>query len=443
MLKTISRRKFIKSSSAFGLFIILPASVLVKPGKAAPSDKLNIAAIGFGDKGAFNAKSMESENIFAICDVDSRRVDTGLKTYPLAKGYSDYRKLFDEEKSIDAVMIATPDNSHAVITMAALERGKAVYCEKPLTHDVYEARKVAQAAKKAGVATQMGNQGMASEHMRIVREMIEDGAIGDVREVIYWTDRPVWPQGMSKPKESQEVPSNLDWDIWQGPAADRPYHPSYLHFVWRGWQDFGTGAIGDMGGHLFGGLFYTLGLRPPEYVEGASSDLCSGWRSVANKDSYPRASIVRWRFPATGTKPAIKLSWYDGGLKPERPELLEDNRRLAESGTFYIGDKGIIYNTRLLPETKMKEYKMPEKKYPRSVGHYEEWLLAAKGQGDGCGSDFEKAGLATEAALLGNIAIKSELSGERLCWDHENMKFTNNDIANSYVQRQYRQGWTL
>jgi len=443
MLDFISRRKFIKSSSAFGLFSILPACVLVKPGRAAPSDKLNIAAIGFGGKGPLNIKRMESENIFAICDVDSRHIAKGVKAYPSAKGYCDYRKLFDKEKSIDAVMIATPDNTHAIITMAALERGKAVYCEKPLTHDVYEARKVALAAKKAGVATQMGNQGMASEKMRIVREMIEDGVIGDVREVVYWTDRPVWPQGMLRPKDSQAVPSYLNWDIWQGPAADRPFHKSYLHFIWRGWQDFGTGTMGDIGGHLFGSLFYTLGLRPPEYVEGTSSRLTGGWRHVTNNDSYPRASMVRWRFPAVGNKPAIKLSWYDGGLKPERPELLEASRKLSNGGVFYIGDKGVIYNSRLLPEKRMKEYKMPAEKYPRSVGHYEEWLLAAKGQGDGCNSDFVTAGLATEAALLGNIALKDGLQGERLYWDHENMKFTNNDSANGYIQRQYRQGWTL
>ena len=443
MSKFITRRKFIKSSSAIGLFSILPASVLVKPGRAAPSDKLNIAAIGYGGKGAGNVKSMESENIFAICDVDSRFVDNGIKAYPSAKGYSDYRKLFDEEKSIDAVMIATPDNSHAVITMAALERGKAVYCEKPLTHDVYEARKVALAAKKAGVATQMGNQGMAGEDIRVFREMIEDGAIGDVREIIFWTDRPVWPQGMSKPGNSEAVPSYLNWDLWQGPAADRLYHPSYLHFVWRGWQDFGTGALGDMGGHLFGGLFYTLGLHHPEYVEGTSSHLNCGWSVAANNDSYPQASVVRWRFAAVGNKPSIKLTWYDGGLKPERVELLEEGRKLGGSGIFYIGDKGVIYNTRLLPEERMKEYKLPANKYPRSAGHYAEWLMAAKGQGDGCGSDFEKAGLATEAVLLGNIAIKPGLEGERLCWDYENMKFTNNDNANGYIQRQYRQGWTI
>ncbi|MCK4887323.1 MAG: Gfo/Idh/MocA family oxidoreductase [Planctomycetes bacterium] len=443
MPRFISRRKFIKSSSLFGLFSIFPACVLVKPGQAAPSDKLNIAAIGFGGKGPYNIKSMASENIFAVCDVDSRHIAKGVKAYPSAKGYSDYRKLFDKEKSIDAVMIATPDNTHAIITMAALERGKAIYCEKPLTHDVYEARKVAQAAKKAGVATQMGNQGMASEKMRIVREMIEDGAIGDVREVVYWTDRPVWPQGMLRPKDSAAVPSYLNWDIWQGPAADRPFHSSYLHFVWRGWQDFGTGTMGDIGGHLFGGIFYTLGLRPPEYVEGTSSRLTGGWRHVTNNDSYPRASMVRWRFPAVGGKPAIKLSWYDGGLKPERPELLEASRKLGKGGLFYIGDKGVIRDTRLLPEKKMKEYKLPAKKYPRSVGHYEEWLLAAKGQGNGCGSDFVTAGHATEAALLGNIALKHGLQGERLYWDHDNMKFTNNDEANRYIQRQYRKGWTL
>ena len=443
MLDFISRRKFIKSSSAFGLFSILPACILVKPGRAAPSDKLNIAAIGYGGKGPSNIKRMESENIFAICDVDSNHLANGLKAYPSAKGYSDYRKLFDNEKSIDAVMIATPDNSHAVITMAALERGKAVYCEKPLTHDVYEARKVALASKKAGVATQMGNQGMASEKLRIMREIFEDGAIGDVHEVVYWTDRPVWPQGMLKPEKSELPPPYLNWNLWQGPAMDRPYHPSYLHFVWRGWQDFGTGTMGDIGGHLFGSLFYILGLRPPEYVEGTSSHFSSGWRAVANTDSYPRASVVRWHFPAVGNKPGIKLTWYDGGLKPERPELLEASRKIGSSGIFYIGDKGVIYDTRLLPEKKMKEYKLPAKKYPRSVGHYEEWLMAAKGQGDGCGSDFEKAGLATEAALLGNIAIKPGLEGERLYWDHENMKFTNNDSANGYVQRQYRQGWTL
>ena len=277
----------------------------------------------------------------------------------------------------------------------------------------------------------MGNQGQADEEVRLLCEWIWDGVIGPVREVHLWTNRPTWPQGIGRPKDTPPVRSTLDWDLWLGPAPYRPYHPCYLPFTWRGWVDFGTGALGDMGCHIFDPVFRALKLGHPTSVEAITS--------VMRKETYPMASIVRYQFPARGDMPPVMISWYDGGMRPWRPEELEEEREMGSGGSLYIGDKGKLMGHRLIPESKMKEYERPPKTLPRSIGHHKEWIEACKG-GKPAGSNFDHAGPLAEAILLGNIAVRT---GSKLYWDGPNMKVTNVPEANEYIHRQYRQGWTL
>ncbi len=346
---TISRRRFLSNSAlaAFS-FHFVPSHVL---GANPPSNKLNIAGIGIGGMGGGNLRQCERENIVALCDVDSKYAGKTFKRYPKAKAYKDYRVMFDKQKDIDAVVIATPDHTHAVITMEALKRGKHVYCQKPLTHTVYEARKITEAARKYKVQTQMGNQGHSSEQIRLLKEWLADGAIGDVTEVYAWTDRPVGGNVWSdfavraRPKETPPVPESLDWDLWLGPVAYRPYHPEYHPLKWRAWLDFGTGALGDMGCHI------------------------------------------------------------------------------------------------IVPETRMREYKRPEKTIPRvKTGHEGDWLRACK-DGKPASSNFEYGGALAEMILLGMVAIRAK--DRNLVWDAENLKFKNNDAANELLHIKYRDGWHL
>jgi len=470
----ISRRDFLGgAASAMAAFTIVPRSVLGGSVQTPPSEKLNIAIIGAGGQGIVNLKrllSMEEAQIVAVCDVNTesdysayyfggtagreaaKRIAEShyaeqkpSGTYKGCAAYVDFYEMLEKEKGIDAVVVATTDSLHAVAAMAAIKKGKHVYCEKPLTHTVYEARKLAEAAKKAGVATQMGNQGQASEKTRLLCEWIWDGAIGQVREIEVWCDRPYWPQGIRRPKDTPPVPSGLDWDKWIGPAPYRPYHPCYLPFVWRGWMDFGAGALGDMGCHQFDAIFRALKFGHPKSVE-ASTSLYTYYEKAENKyynqvreGTYPRASIVRYEFDARGDMPPVTLTWYDGGLKPARPEDLDENREMGPFGELLIGDKGKIMNGRIIPEEKMQAYKRPPKILPRSIGHRKEWLEACKG-GKPAGSNFDFAGPLTEVVLLGNVAIRA---GKKLYWDGANMKVTNVPEANDYVHRQYRQGWSL
>jgi predicted dehydrogenase len=337
--------------------------------------------------------------------------------------------------------------------MMAIKLGMHVYCEKPLTYTVYEARRVAEAARQYKVATQMGNRGQASEGTRLVCEWIWDGAIGPVREVHAWTDRPrrgihdeYWPQGVDRPTETPPVPGTLDWNLWLGVAPERPYHPIYVPFQWRGWWDFGTGALGDIGCHTLDSIFRALKLKHPESVEACSSPV--------NNETYPLASIVTYRFPARGDMPPVKLVWADGGLRPPRPVELEEGERLGSytNGQLFIGDKGAIMtggagdDPVLIPVARMKDYKRPPKTLPRSPGHYQEWIDACKG-GKPAGSNFDHAGPLAETVLLGNVALRRSLretlATKRLLWDGPNLRFTNAPEANQYIHREYRKGWEL
>ena len=439
----LSRRDFISgAAAAFTGITIVPRHVLGGNGHTAPSEKLNIAGIGIGGMGKNNLENVSSENIVALCDVDEEYAGKIFEKYPQAKKYTDYRKMLEKQKDIDAVIIATPDHTHAVISMAAMQLGKHVYCQKPLTHSVFEARRLTEAARRYKVTTQMGNQGHSGEGVRLICEWIADGAIGPVRQVLCWTDRPIWPQGIDRPTDTPPVPSTLDWDLWLGPAALRPYHPAYTPFKWRGWWDFGTGAIGDMACHILDPSFWALKLgNYKRFTIEASS-------TKVNNESAPVASVIHYDFPAQNDMPAVNLHWYDGGLKPQRPEELEPGRKMGggDCGTIFVGDKGKIMcgtygeNPRIIPETKMKAYKLPPKTLPRVEGtHEQDWVRACKEDRQAC-SNFGYSGPFTEMALLGNVAIRA---GQKLEWDVEQMQVTNVPEANQYVRREYRQGWTL
>ena len=445
----ITRRNFMATAAATtAAFTIIPRHVLGGPNYVAPSEKLNIAAIGAGGMGSSNLKSMEHENIVALCDVDDARAAGSFERYPKAKRYKDFRVMLDKQKDIDAVLVATPDGVHAVAAMAAIKRDKHVYCQKPMTYTVAEARALTEAAREHKVATQMGNQGHSAEGARLICEWIWDGAIGDVREVHCWTNRPVWPQGIGRPTDTPPVPSTLDWDLWIGPAAMRPYHPTYLPFNWRAWLDFGCGALGDMACHVMDASFWALKLKYPTSVSAyASARVNEMWKRFENTETYPDASIVHYEFPAREGMPEVKLHWYDGGILPERPEDLEPGRKMPESGTIFVGDKGKIMcgtygeGPRIFPETKMKAYRRPEKTIARVKGSHEQnWIDACKGGPAAC-SNFDYAGPFTETVLLGNLAIRNP--GVKLDWDGDNMKVTNFDEANALVGRKYRQGYSL
>ncbi|MHC4228020.1 MAG: Gfo/Idh/MocA family protein [Planctomycetota bacterium] len=435
----LSRRNFMGATATAAALTIVPRHVLGGRRYIPPSEKLNIAGVGIGGRGAGDLDAVGSENIVALCDVDDSYAAKVYKSYPDAKKYHDFRRMLDKEKNIDAVVIATPDHTHAVITMAAIKRGKHVYCEKPLAHSIYEVRKLTEAARKAGVATQLGNQGQASEGTRLVGEFIAADAIGPVREVHSWSNRPISPRGIDRPEETPPVPKTLKWDLWLGPAPQRPYHPCYLPFSWRGWWDFGTGVLGDIGCHQMAPIFRALKLGYPTSVEACSSGV--------NSETAPLASIVRYDFPARDGMPPLKLGWYDGGLMPARPAELPNGLRFGNADdNLYIGDKGKMLGHRLLPEARSKEYGKPPRILPRSPGHHKEWLDACKG-GKPAGSNFDVSGPLTEVVLLGNIALRTGQKlyekGLKLYYDGPNMKVTNFPEANKYIRSEYREGWTL
>jgi predicted dehydrogenase len=409
---------------------------------------LNLAGIGFGGQGAWDLGEVKSENIVALCDVDWGYASKVFEEHPKAKRYKDYRKMLETEKNIDAVVIATPDHNHAHISVAAMKAGKHVYCEKPLTRTVREARVVAQTARETKVATQMGNQGMAFEGNRQINEWLWDGAIGPVHEVHVWSDRPThrgklplwWAQGIERPTDTPAVPNGLDWDLWLGPAPWRPYNPAYAPFRWRGWWDFGSGGIGDMGIHNLAPVFSALKLGAPTSVQASST--------AVFKETVPLACMVHYQFPARGEMPPVKLHWYDGGLLPERPAELAQNQPLdPEDGIIFVGEKGKMLVTgwggehpRLLPDSLDKSYQRPPKSLPRSTGHHKEWLAACRG-GPAPRSNFSFAGPLTEAVLLGSVCVRN--GGDQLDWDSENLKITNDPDANQFLHYEYRKGWTL
>ncbi len=467
----LTRRCFFKRMAMTGAaFTIVPGSVLGLRGQTTPNNKLNIAGIGIGGQGGHDiSKIVEDcpgENIVALCDVNDAHAAHMYKKFPEAKVFKDYRKMLDEMKGIDAIVVGTPDHHHAFASMEGLRRGKHVYCEKPLTHSVWEARVVAEAARKAKVTTQMGNQGAGSEETRRLCELIWAGAIGKVREVHIWTDRPskgllheYWPQGVERPKEKPPVPATLEWNLWLGPAPERPYNPAYLPFKWRGWWDFGTGALGDIGCHAMDPVFRALKLGAPESVEAVSTRV--------NAETYPRGSMVTYHFPGRSAKiqannphvagltgksagavemPPVKLVWYDGGLRPARPDSVPDGIQMGDNGRLIIGDDGIMMGSYIYPEARRHDFFETPKSIPRVKSHYADWIEACKA-GKKSGADFDWAGPLAEAVLLGNVPLRMQLREKltlhKLLWDPVEMSFTNLEEADAYIRREYRQGWTL
>ena len=455
--RAVSRRSFLqRSAAAAAVFQIVPGYVLGLRGQTPPSRKLNIAGIGVGGMGRNNLAACEEENMVALCDVDAKLAAPVFAKYPGAKTYVDFREMLDQQKDIDAVVIATPDHTHAVIALAAMERGKHVYCQKPLAHSVKEARVMTEAARKYKVMTQMGNQGRSSDGPRLIREWLQDGVIGSVHEVHCWTNRPVWPQGIEveRPKDTPAVPDGLNWDLWIGPAPMRPYHPEYHPQKWRAWWDFGTGALGDLGCHIMDAPFWVLDLKYPTSVEGCISTYWEGfWKKTEPKnETYPRSTIVRYQFPARGDMPPVKLTWWDGGMMPPRPDEFDPGRRMGDDdgGVLFIGDKGLMScgcygrDARLIPDARMKAYKQPPKTLARVPGglqgHEKDWLRACK-DGQPASSSFDYSGPLSEMVLMGNLAVR--FPDRKLDWDGIKMAVTNDAEANAYVQRQYREGWTL
>lgn len=456
--KGISRRTFVMGAAAAAAALtVVPRHVLSKSRVLAPSEKVIIAAIGVGDQGKRDLRSFLNRSdtrIVAVCDVDTNNRNAARDVVNQkyndreCAAYNDFRKLLAAEKDLDAVLAVVPDHSHAVVSMAAIKACKHVYCQKPFTHTVYEAHKLAEAARKAKVATQIGTVNQAGEGRRLLQEWIEDGAIGDVREVHIWSNRPFWPQGIGRPKDTPTVPSTLDWELWLGSAPYRPYHPAYLPLVFRGWWDFGAGALGDMGCYALDTVFRVLKLRHPASVEASCSCFARNmWdRLEMNRETFPRASLIRWEFPAREEAPPVTIVWYDGGLRPPRPKDLEEDKPLGDEGMYFVGDKGTVMtgfsgnNPRLIPDAKMKAYKKPPKTIPRSIGHHNEWVSACRG-GEPAGANFEFAAVVTKGLLLGNVALRC--GNKKLYWDGPNMRVTNVPEANQYLRREYRKGWTL
>jgi len=445
--ENVSRRRFLAGATTTAAFSIVTRHVLGGPKHTPPSAKLNIAGVGVGGRGAGVLRRLEAEDIVALCDVDRKYAAATFRRYPRAKVHTDFRQMLEKHKEIDAVMVATPDHTHAVISMAAIKAGKHVYCEKPLTHDAYEARVLAKAAREAKVATQMGIQGHSGEGVRLICEWIWDGAIGEIREVDAWCSLSYYPWGHAgwstrwsrRPKETPPIPSTLNWDLWLGPAPQRPYHRAYHPRVWRAWWDFGNGMMGDRGAHTLDPVFWALKLGQPTSVEATSLGL--------NPDTHPLASMVTYQFPARDDLPPVRLTWYDG-LRAPRPEELEDGRIMGdrEGGVIFKGSKGKLMcgtygnSPRLIPESRMKDYKRPKRTLPRAGGsHQQDWVRACK-SGKPAGAHFDYSGPLTEICVLGNVARRVDA---RIEWDAASLKVTNLPEANRYVRTEYRKGWSL
>ncbi len=472
-----SRRDFLKNGGlSLAGFYIVPRHVLGGVGYQSPSDTLNIAVIGAGGRGSSHVTAAAAERIIALVDVDDRQSSKSYEMHPKVKKFKDFRKMYDQVgEDLDAVMVATPDHTHAVIALPAIEMGKHVYVEKPLTHNVYEARRLTEAARKHGVVTQMGNQGASGEGVRQTMEWIQSGIIGEVFRVDAWTNRPVWPQGVKLPQEKQEVPKELDWDLWLGPAKHRAYHPTYLPFNWRGWWEFGTGAMGDMGCHILDPVFKSLNLTYPTRIEGSMSTVYEGFfQSVELTESCPPSSTIYMDFPKTLNSPAIELVWYDGGIMPRRPQELKDGEPFGnwDGGVLFEGTNGKLLvdcygsNPRLLPTSIMEHVKVEPSldRVPNDMGgHMQDFFKACKENNPKHpSSNFDYAGPFTEAILLGNLALrgfyaKTLIPGKNpddrnayeypgrtsLQWDAEQMKITNVEIVNQFVKRDYRSGWEI
>ena len=469
---SLSRRNFVRNTAAsVAAFTIVPRHVLGGVGFTAPSDTVVIAGIGVGGKGKSDltecAKSPNAKVAY-LCDVDDRMAVDSKANFPEAKYYKDFRTMLDEVgNDIDAVTVSTPDHTHAVATLAAMQMGKHVYVQKPLTHSIKEARMLTEAARKYKVVTQMGNQWASAEPVRRTQELIDADLIGEVNRVYAWTNRPVWPQGIPAPTGQHDIPSELDWDLWLGPAEKIDYNPAYVPFNWRGWWAFGTGALGDMGCHIMDPFFRILPVEYPTEVECSTTTAWADFFKVANfKESCPASAIIHLKFPRTDGKGDIKLTWMDGGLRPERPEELGADEDVGDlsNGFIFEGTKGKIIGNYssdpiLLPTSRKEEADAVPKTIKRvPEGHYVSWVNASmKGYDQAeVSSPFDYAGPFTEAVLMGNLAIRAYMHQEKnsegrtiypgrkkLLWDARNMNITNYDLANEFVMREYRSGWAL
>ena len=450
--KGVSRRSVLPAAAAF---TIVPRRVL-GAGYQAPSDTLHIAAVGVGGMGRNYVAGCKSERIVALADVDHEYAAPVFRQYPDAKTYRDYREMLDREKGIDAVIIGTPDHTHAVVAMAAIGLRKHVYVAKPMTRTIHEVRAVTRAAREAKVATQMSVQSCASDPAVTTEEWVRAGLAGKVREVHAWTDRPVWPQALGRPA-GMAPPDHLSWDLWLGPALERPFDPLYHPFNFRGWYDFGTGALGDMACHTFHIVQRALELGPPLAVTSSVTVMREAlrrgeqgdprWtrsRRAVYPETFPASSLTTWEFDARGSQPPVRLHWYDGGLRPPRPAGMASDRDLGADGLLFVGDKGSLWSgfsggPRFLSAAQEKEWTPPPKTLPRSPGHYQEWVDACKG-GKPAACNFEFASRIAEIALLGVLAQRC---ATHLVWDDAAMRVTNYIAANEFVAPPYRQGWRL
>jgi predicted dehydrogenase len=461
----ITRRKFLGvSATAATAFSIFPRHVLGGPKFVAPSEKVNIALIGAGGQGRTNMRALLGESeaqIIAVCDpraeADYSRFYYGglagrkpvkadiekhyapkTPNYRCAE-YEDFRKMLEEEKAVDAILCATPDHLHAYVSITCMKQGKHVYCEKPLTHNVWEARQVSRVAKETGVATQLGNQGHSGEGIRLTCEWIWDGAIGPIREVHAWSDAGGWVNHPGRPKEAPEIPAGFNWDLWQGPRAARAYNPEYAPYNWRGWWSYGGGCIGDMACHNLDPAVWALDLASPVSIEASASRVDS--------EVVPAGAIYRYKFAARGDKPPVKVTWYDGGLRPASPDELVPGEKLegGGNGIIFLGEKGVIScagwggTPRIIPDATMDAYQRPAKSIPRPKSHHHDWLQACKG-GKPASSNFQYGARLTEIVLLGNVALRT---GKKLEWDAANLKATNAPEADRYIKEEYREGWQI
>jgi len=451
---SLTRRRFMGQAAKAMSFTIVPSHVLAASGQPSPNSKLNIAAIGIGGMGGANLRQCQGENIVALCDVDSKHAAGAFEKYEQATRYKDFRRMLEkEDKNIDAVIIATPDHTHAVCAMMAMKMGKHVYLQKPLAHTLTEVHALTDTARETGVQTQMGNQGHSSDSIRDLCEWVADGAVGPIREVHAWSDRPVggrpWSDFpiMARPEDNPPVPEGLDWDLWLGPVAYRPYNPIYHPLSWRGFLAFGTGALGDMGCHILDPACWALKLYKPSSVSATTTH----YQPKVLAETFPRASIVRYEFPARGDMPPVKVTWYDGRLKPPIPEKWDPGRPLGSNGALLIGEKGVIFHgshgaggLRLAPKALHESYQRPAQRMARvpgdQGGHEKDWIRACK-DGKAASSSFEYGGALTQMVLLGVLAMR--VPDQKLLWDSAGNRFTNSDKANELLHIDYRKGWTL
>ena len=442
----ISRREFIGGATgAVAGFTLVPRHVLGGPAFVPPSDKLNVACIGIGGRGDASVRECSGENIVALCDVDLERSSKQFEKYPKARQFRDFRKMFDKmEKSIDAVCVSTPDHTHAVAVMAALKRGKHVFCEKPLAHSIYEIREIMKEARKQKVVTQLGNQGHSSNTIRLFCEWVWDGAIGDVTEIhARCGANHCKINQLDKRSEKHDIPEGLDWDLWLGPAKMRGYNPMYLPGSWRGWMPYGSGTIGDWVCHVVDPVFWALDLGSPTTIQAQAKD----YDPKKHGDTFPSWSVVTFEFPAKGKRGPVKLLWHGAGAELSRPDDLEEGRKVENTGAYVYGTKGTIkYGShgagavRIIPEARMQAYKQPAQTIRRVRGHHNDWLDSIK-NGKQAGSNFDFGGPLTEIARLGIIGM--QLLGQKLEWDGAKMRFTNSAEGNALINPPMRKGWTL